>query len=552
MKNLSKKLIIILLTATICFAVISNLIEPSRVTPLAGDAQEITPQATLALTAQTNQPSYYLREPVILQGTITEDGQPATDCLIAIEIRDPRNQAFAYRTIPIGNPQQFWGFNITEIYITDQNNNPIPAAKIDSVIRLSIKVKSNLLNDANIVVAYTLYDNTLIPIRSSQWQILIKAGTTATLTGQVYIPEWATPGKAIVAANIYNKLPSEGGTPLIPEKLEYIYITRNDQQPQPYTPHTPESYSTQPGQYQLILRMPPDRYTQPGTYNIYVVGTTSQAFLTSTSTSFEMETCPCPPQAAFTYYPPKLYANMTATFDASSSSAEGYNDTIIRYEWYFEDPNNPEHIIKEGNFTNPPSPIAYHTFEYGGTYYVHLNVTDNEGLWSYTIKPVTVYPEFGPTANFTWIPTTQFVNRTVTFNASTSQPGWSAKLADFSPIVQYTWNFSDGTGEINTTDPIIEHVFTEPGNYTVTLTVTDSIDRTDTTSAIIEILNITAKIYDVTGDNYVGIDDIVTVAEHFGETPSDPNWNPKCDINGDNYIGIDDIVSVAEHFGEDP
>ncbi len=56
--------------------------------------------------------------------------------------------------------------------------------------------------------------------------------------------------------------------------------------------------------------------------------------------------------------------------------------------------------------------------------------------------------------------------------------------------------------------------------------------------------------WDVTGDNYVGIDDIVAVAENFGTDPTHPNWNHIYDINDDNYIGIDDIVSVAEHFGE--
>ncbi len=56
--------------------------------------------------------------------------------------------------------------------------------------------------------------------------------------------------------------------------------------------------------------------------------------------------------------------------------------------------------------------------------------------------------------------------------------------------------------------------------------------------------------YDVTGDGYCGIDDIVVVAEHFSTYPGHPNWNPIYDINADNYVGIDDIVLVAEHFGE--
>ena len=56
--------------------------------------------------------------------------------------------------------------------------------------------------------------------------------------------------------------------------------------------------------------------------------------------------------------------------------------------------------------------------------------------------------------------------------------------------------------------------------------------------------------WDVTGDEYVGIDDIVAVAEHFGQAPAHPNWDSKYDITGDDYVGIDDIVAVAEHFGE--
>jgi hypothetical protein len=56
--------------------------------------------------------------------------------------------------------------------------------------------------------------------------------------------------------------------------------------------------------------------------------------------------------------------------------------------------------------------------------------------------------------------------------------------------------------------------------------------------------------WDVNYDDYVGIDDIVAVAEHFGQDPGHPNWDPKYDVTNDDYVGIDDIVEVAEHFGE--
>jgi len=57
--------------------------------------------------------------------------------------------------------------------------------------------------------------------------------------------------------------------------------------------------------------------------------------------------------------------------------------------------------------------------------------------------------------------------------------------------------------------------------------------------------------YDVTGDGYCGIDDIVAVAEHFGMMPGDPGWDQIYDITFDDYIGIDDVVLIAEHFGQE-
>jgi hypothetical protein len=47
---------------------------------------------------------------------------------------------------------------------------------------------------------------------------------------------------------------------------------------------------------------------------------------------------------------------------------EGFNDTIIRYEWDFGD-GTPK-IIKEGNHANPPDPTVDHQFVNRNTYLV--------------------------------------------------------------------------------------------------------------------------------------------------------------------------------------
>jgi len=54
---------------------------------------------------------------------------------------------------------------------------------------------------------------------------------------------------------------------------------------------------------------------------------------------------------------------------------------------------------------------------------------------------------------------------------------------------------------------------------------------------------------DVNADGYVGIDDIFTVAEHFGESECQPSWDQRCEMTGDGYIGIDEIIFVSDRFG---
>lgn len=68
------------------------------------------------------------------------------------------------------------------------------------------------------------------------------------------------------------------------------------------------------------------------------------------------------------------------------------------------------------------------------------------------------------------------LGKTVTFDASGSLPGWNG--THFMSIISYYWNFGDGeTG----TGMIINHTYTKPGVYNVTLTVLDEVGDSDTT-----------------------------------------------------------------------
>ena len=174
----------------------------------------------------------------------------------------------------------------------------------------------------------------------------------------------------------------------------------------------------------------------------------------------------------------------------------------------------------------------------------------------HNLKTRTVLPEYGPTANFTWTPARLTVNQTGTFDATSSELGWSAQIARLAPIVSYWWNFSDGI-IITTGNNLTTHEYIQPGNYTVTLRVTDSVGRTDSTSKIVEVENQTRRIYDI-AEPYGKIDmrDVAKAARAFGTTPGDPLWDPEADITGptglpDGRVDMRDIALVALHFGEE-
>jgi len=84
-----------------------------------------------------------------------------------------------------------------------------------------------------------------------------------------------------------------------------------------------------------------------------------------------------------------------------------------------------------------------------------------------------------PVARFTYTPIAPLINQTVTFDASNSTP-------DGGTIVNYRWDFGDGPGPVNGS-VIMTHLYISNGTYYVTLTVTDSEGKWDTTTKSITI-----------------------------------------------------------------
>jgi PKD repeat protein len=170
------------------------------------------------------------------------------------------------------------------------------------------------------------------------------------------------------------------------------------------------------------------------------------------------------PTAAFTYSPSAPMTKSDVTFDASlSSDADG---SIASYAWNFGDGSSGSGVL------------AKHSYSNDGSYTATLTVTDDRGLSASLSKTITVALAPSPTAAFAVSPSSPKVNDQVFFNAglSTAAPGRS--------IVSYKWDYGSGRQDSGV---LVWQIYTQPGDYTVVLTVTDDAGRTGSTTKTVTV-----------------------------------------------------------------
>ncbi len=182
-------------------------------------------------------------------------------------------------------------------------------------------------------------------------------------------------------------------------------------------------------------------------------------------------------------------APFTAQFNASQSFDP--DGEITSYEWDFN------------GIATASGVEATYTFREAGNYIVTLTITDNNGASSETSLLVQVReaPEsLPPHAEINASPWYGNAPLTVSFDAGSS--------FDFTgSIVSYSWNFGDGNTASGMT---VHHTFTQAGNYTVTLTVTNSANLSTSDSVLIQVtdpalpVQLLAPIAIIKADNYAG------------------------------------------------
>lgn len=195
--------------------------------------------------------------------------------------------------------------------------------------------------------------------------------------------------------------------------------------------------------------------------NQYVVSLNVIDELGNTNTATTQIRVTAAPTASFQFGPDNPATGEEIIFDAGSSTDS--DDDITSYAWDF------------GDGTTSAGSVVTHSYESFGEYDVTLTVEDSAGNRSTTTGQVQVTSP--PISSFTYDPQTPTTDDIVVFDASrSSDPDGN--------IISYRWQFGDGqTGRGES----VEHVFNNPQQFNVQLTVEDQDGNIDTSTESIAI-----------------------------------------------------------------
>ena len=232
------------------------------------------------------------------------------------------------------------------------------------------------------------------------------------------------------------------------------------------------------------------------------------------------------PSASFTEDGPKLTGN-SINFDAGGSSDP--DGSIASYEWDW---------TNDGSYdTSGASPG--HSYPEDGTYTVKLRVTDDDGATATSTGSVTVNNR-NPTASYNYNPSDPSLGEQVNFDASGSNDQDGS-------ISNYEWDWADdgiyeGSGSGQTQS------FSNPGDYTVVLRVTDNDGAQSTFSSTVSVTDQTNPIISNPSPTSVIADDTPTISADFSDNYQLSSYTLQIDgtqVDSGSLSGSADSVSYT-------
>jgi PKD repeat protein len=244
--------------------------------------------------------------------------------------------------------------------------------------------------------------------------------------------------------------------------------------------------------------------------------------------------CAETPPAATLDGPENATTEETVTLDASGSTDD---DAIGGYEWDLDDDGDVETVTTD--------PTLEHSFSLPGDRTVTVTAFDRHGNGDTAELTVNVTVPPTPPSAVLEAPETATVNQSITLDASDS--------SDEGEIVGYEWDF-DGDGEVDltTTEPIVDHTYTEPGEVQPAVTVVDDDGQTTTATATVTVRAPNSP-PSASLDAPETVDENAPVTLDAGNSTDDRGidrfeWDP----DSDGEFETETVVPTLEHTYDEP
>ena len=217
----------------------------------------------------------------------------------------------------------------------------------------------------------------------------------------------------------------------------------------------------------------------------------------------------------------------TLTTDTAKTGNEG---EALSFEATFDDAGNDDLTVTwdfgDGSDaitteypaeSTPNSETQSHVYTADGTYKATVTVTDSDGAVTESTIDVAI-ANLTPVIESLTGDTEINEGDVASFNAIASDPG-----AD---QLTYTWNFGDDSDTVTGTD--VTHIFSDNGDYTVTLTVTDEEGGETAQTLDVRVNNVAPEISSIDGETNVDEGEEVTyraIASDAGDDELTYTWN---------------------------
>jgi cysteine-rich repeat protein len=206
----------------------------------------------------------------------------------------------------------------------------------------------------------------------------------------------------------------------------------------------------------------------------------------SATTSANLNLANVNPQISNVIVPATGGEGMVIPMSADAVDATG---EVLTFVWDYGDGTSDTYVLAQGAFSSATS----HAYADEGTYNITITVTDDDGGFDIFNLSVVTVSNLDPVVSSFTVPSGNEGDALNFDVVATDAPG--------DPLT-YQWDFGDGT---TATGDTATHIFTDNGNFTVTMTIQDDGEGGETVvSGVSHILNVDPTIEGVTAPSTGG------------------------------------------------